>query len=68
MDPKYQVPCPEELAALAIEANNRVKRKEHEEAYQKSVEEVLNQLRENEAHDMSVTLKSQIRQWFFECR
>lgn len=68
MDPKYKLPCPEEIAALAAEANSRIKQKEHEEAYQKSVEEVFNQLREREAHDMSETLKSQIRQWFYECR
>uniref|UniRef100_A0A3Q3H341 Zgc:153738 n=1 Tax=Kryptolebias marmoratus TaxID=37003 RepID=A0A3Q3H341_KRYMA len=68
MDPKYERPCPEEITAQANEACTRLKQKEHEEAYQKSVEEVMNQLREKEAHDMSKNMKSQIRQWFFECR
>ncbi|KAM4548926.1 dynein regulatory complex protein 11 [Odontesthes bonariensis] len=68
MDPKYLVPCPAEVTAQANEALARVKQEEHEDAYQKSLVVVANQLRETEGHDMSKTMKSQIRQWFFECR
>ncbi|XP_013865764.1 IQ and AAA domain-containing protein 1 [Austrofundulus limnaeus] len=68
MDSKYLEPCPDEIAVLAAEADTRIKQKEYEEAYQKSVQLVVNELREMEAYDMSLTLKSQIQQWFFECR
>ncbi|KAM4574468.1 dynein regulatory complex protein 11 isoform 2-T2 [Fundulus diaphanus] len=68
VDPKYQAPCSAEVAAQAIEASIRIKQKKHEEAYLKSIEEILKQLREMEYHDTSKTMKSQIRQWFFECR
>lgn len=68
MDPKYQVLRPAEINAQASEACTRVKQEEHEEAYQKSIVVVTNQLREMEGHDMSKTLKEQIRQWFLECR
>uniref|UniRef100_A0A3Q2P1Z8 IQ and AAA domain-containing protein 1 n=1 Tax=Fundulus heteroclitus TaxID=8078 RepID=A0A3Q2P1Z8_FUNHE len=68
VDPKYQAPCSAEAAAQAIEASTRIKQKQHEEAYLKSIEEILKQLREMEYHDTSKTMKNQIRQWFFECR
>ncbi|KAM9385811.1 dynein regulatory complex protein 11 [Pholidichthys leucotaenia] len=68
LDPKYHMPCPAEITAQTSEASTRVKREEHEEAYQKSTTAVTNQLRETEGHDMSKTMKEQIRQWFIECR
>uniref|UniRef100_A0AAQ5ZR25 IQ motif containing with AAA domain 1 n=1 Tax=Amphiprion ocellaris TaxID=80972 RepID=A0AAQ5ZR25_AMPOC len=68
MDPKHQLPSPAETTAQANEACTRVKQEEHEEAYQKSIEVVTNQLRDMEGHDMSKTMKEQIRQWFIECR
>lgn len=68
MDPKYQAPCPAEIAAQVIEDSTKIKQKQNEEAYLKSIEEILKQLREMEWHDLSKTMKSQIRQWFFECR
>uniref|UniRef100_A0A3B4ZVS1 IQ motif containing with AAA domain 1 n=1 Tax=Stegastes partitus TaxID=144197 RepID=A0A3B4ZVS1_9TELE len=46
----------------------RAKQEEYEEAYQKSMEDVTKQLRDMEGHDMSKTMKDQIRQWFIECR
>ncbi|XP_047442211.1 dynein regulatory complex protein 11 isoform X2 [Mugil cephalus] len=68
MDPKYQVPRPAEISAQASEACTRFKQEEHEEAYQKSIVGVTNQLREMEGHDIGKTMKEQIRQWFLECR
>ncbi|KAM9762046.1 dynein regulatory complex protein 11 [Menidia menidia] len=68
MEPKYLEPLPAEIAARANEALLRAKQEEHEEAYQKALETVTNQIREMEGHDMSKTMRSQIRQWFFECR
>ncbi|KAM6923966.1 dynein regulatory complex protein 11 [Xenentodon cancila] len=68
LDPKYQVACPAEITAQATEASNWVKQKKNEEDYQKSVVDVTNQLREVEGDEMRNNLKSQIRQWFFECR
>ncbi|XP_049443686.1 dynein regulatory complex protein 11 [Epinephelus fuscoguttatus] len=68
MDPKYQVPCPAEITAQANEACTRIKQEEHDKDYQKSVVAVTNQLRDVEGSDMSNTMKTQIRQWFIECR
>ncbi|XP_071343991.1 dynein regulatory complex protein 11 [Trachinotus anak] len=68
MDPKYRVPCPVEITAQAYEAQTRIKQEEHEEDYQKSMEAVTKQLRDVEGHDISKTMKDQIRQWFIECR
>nr|XP_046247355.1 dynein regulatory complex protein 11 isoform X2 [Scatophagus argus] len=68
MDPKYMVPRPAEITAHANEACMRIKQKEHDDDYQKSVEAVTKQLRDVEGHDMSKTMKAQIRQWFIECR
>uniref|UniRef100_A0A8D2ZQ37 AAA+ ATPase domain-containing protein n=1 Tax=Scophthalmus maximus TaxID=52904 RepID=A0A8D2ZQ37_SCOMX len=68
MDPKYQVPCPAEVTAQASEACTRMKQQEHEEEYQKSIVAVTKQLRDIEGHDISKTMKDQIRQWFIECR
>lgn len=68
MDPKYQVPCPAEIITQSSEACTRTKQEEHEEDYLKSVAAVTNQLRDVEGHDMSKTMKEQIRQWFIECR
>ncbi|XP_070765243.1 dynein regulatory complex protein 11 [Enoplosus armatus] len=68
MDPKYQVPCPAEITAQASEACTRIKQEEHDEDYLKSVVAITNQLRDVEGHDMSKTMKDQIRQWFIECR
>lgn len=68
MDPKYKGPCPAEIIAQATEESNRVKQKKYEEDYQKSVKVVTNQLRDMEGEDMRNNMKSQIRQWFFECR
>ncbi|XP_026160365.1 dynein regulatory complex protein 11 [Mastacembelus armatus] len=68
VDPKHQVPCPAEITAQAIEACTWIKQEEHEEDYQKSIVTLTNQLRNVEGHDMSKTMKDQIRQWFIECR
>ncbi|XP_028259823.1 dynein regulatory complex protein 11 [Parambassis ranga] len=68
MDPKYQVLCPSEVTAQTIEACTRVTQEAHEEAYQKAVVAVTQQLREIEGPDMSKCMKDQIRQWFIECR
>ncbi|XP_044056218.1 dynein regulatory complex protein 11 isoform X2 [Siniperca chuatsi] len=68
MDPKYQVPCPAEINVQASEACTRIKQEEHNEDYLKSVVAVTNQLRDVEGHDISKTMKDQIRQWFIECR
>ncbi|XP_054458970.1 dynein regulatory complex protein 11 [Anoplopoma fimbria] len=68
MDPKYKVPCPAVITAQASEVCTRIKREEHDADYQKSLMAVTNQLRDVEGHDMSKTMKDQIRQWFIECR
>ncbi|XP_037530554.1 dynein regulatory complex protein 11 [Nematolebias whitei] len=68
MDPKYDGPSPAQIEAEAIDAHNSIKQKEVEESYQKSLEVVKNQLHEKEGYDIRKTLKSQIREWFFECR
>uniref|UniRef100_A0A8C8DKD4 IQ motif containing with AAA domain 1 n=1 Tax=Oryzias sinensis TaxID=183150 RepID=A0A8C8DKD4_9TELE len=68
MDPKYLAPRPAEVALLAAEACTRLKQQEHEAAYQKAVVAVTIQLREMEGNNMSNTLKSQVREWFFKCR
>lgn len=68
MDPKYQVPCPAEISAQTNEACTRIKQEEHEDDYQRSVLAIANQLRNVEGHDISRTMKEQIRQWFIECR
>ncbi|XP_053286785.1 dynein regulatory complex protein 11 [Pleuronectes platessa] len=68
MDPKYKVPRPAEIAVKATEACNRIKQQEHEEDYQKSIVAITKQLLDVEGHDMSNTMKDQIRQWFIECR
>uniref|UniRef100_A0A4W6FHI7 Zgc:153738 n=1 Tax=Lates calcarifer TaxID=8187 RepID=A0A4W6FHI7_LATCA len=62
------MPCPAEVAAQASEASMRIKQEEHEEDYQKSIVAVTKQLRDVEGHDISKTMKEQIRQWFIECR
>ncbi|KAM7011970.1 LOW QUALITY PROTEIN: dynein regulatory complex protein 11 [Tautogolabrus adspersus] len=68
MDPKYQVPNPAEITAQTSADLTRTKQEEYEEDYLKSVVAVTNQIRDLEAHDMSKTMKEQIRQWFIECR
>uniref|UniRef100_A0A8C3B0C0 Zgc:153738 n=1 Tax=Cyclopterus lumpus TaxID=8103 RepID=A0A8C3B0C0_CYCLU len=68
MDPKYEVPCSAVISAQASEACTRIKREEHNADYQKSVVAVTNQLRDVEGHDMSKSMKDQLRQWFIECR
>uniref|UniRef100_A0A8D2ZQI1 AAA+ ATPase domain-containing protein n=1 Tax=Scophthalmus maximus TaxID=52904 RepID=A0A8D2ZQI1_SCOMX len=68
MDPKYQVPCPAEVTAQASEACTRMKQQEHEEEYQKSMVAAKKQLQDIEGHDITKTMKDQIRQWFIECR
>lgn len=68
MDPKYDGPSPAQIEAEAIDAHNSIKQKEVEESYQKSLEVVKKQLHEKEGYDIRKTLKSQIREWFFECR
>lgn len=68
MDPKYETPCPAEITAQAYKDSTRVKQEEYEEDYLKSVKAITNQLRDAEGHDMSETMKAQIRQWFIECR
>ncbi|XP_029355304.1 dynein regulatory complex protein 11 [Echeneis naucrates] len=68
MDPKYRVPCPAEITAQANEVHTRTKQTEYEEDYQKSMEAITRQLRDVEGHDISKTMKDQIRQWFIECR
>ncbi|KAF3835137.1 hypothetical protein F7725_027695, partial [Dissostichus mawsoni] len=45
-DPKYQVPCPTEIAAQSSEASTKIKQEEHNEDYQKSLVSVTNQLRD----------------------
>uniref|UniRef100_A0A8C7XE57 IQ motif containing with AAA domain 1 n=1 Tax=Oryzias sinensis TaxID=183150 RepID=A0A8C7XE57_9TELE len=64
----YLAPRPAEVALLAAEACTRLKQQEHEAAYQKAVVAVTIQLREMEGNNMSNTLKSQVREWFFKCR
>ncbi|XP_051233542.1 dynein regulatory complex protein 11 [Dicentrarchus labrax] len=68
MDPKYKLPCPAEITAEANDACTRIKQEEYGEDYQKSVVAITNQLRDVEGHDISKTMKDQIRQWFIECR
>lgn len=68
MDPKYQVPRPAEITAQANEVCARNKQREYNDDYQKSLVAVTKQLRDVEGHDMSKTMKEQIRQWFIECR
>uniref|UniRef100_A0A672YXZ0 Zgc:153738 n=1 Tax=Sphaeramia orbicularis TaxID=375764 RepID=A0A672YXZ0_9TELE len=68
MDPKYQLPCRAETTAQSSEASTQTVQEEHEDDYQKSVVAITNQLRDVEGHDMSNTMKDQIRQWFIECR
>ncbi|XP_059197421.1 dynein regulatory complex protein 11 [Centropristis striata] len=68
VDPKYQVPCPAEITAQASEACTRIKQEEYKEDYEKSVVATTNQLRDVEGHDMSKTMKEQIRHWFIDCR
>ncbi|XP_074524462.1 dynein regulatory complex protein 11 [Halichoeres trimaculatus] len=68
MDPKYEVPRPAEITAQDCETSTRIKQEEYEEDYLKAVVAITNQLREAEGHDISETLKAQIRQWFIECR
>lgn len=68
MDPKYQVPLSAEIDAQAIDTSIRVKQQKHEEVYLNAIDEILKQIREMEWNDISKTLKSQIRQWFYECR
>ncbi|XP_035508639.1 dynein regulatory complex protein 11 [Morone saxatilis] len=68
MDPKYKLPCPAEITAKANDACTRIKQEEYDEDYQKSVVAITNQLRDVEGHDISKTMKDQIRQWFIECR
>uniref|UniRef100_A0A8C3AYE7 Zgc:153738 n=1 Tax=Cyclopterus lumpus TaxID=8103 RepID=A0A8C3AYE7_CYCLU len=62
------VPCSAVISAQASEACTRIKREEHNADYQKSVVAVTNQLRDVEGHDMSKSMKDQLRQWFIECR
>ncbi|XP_068599650.1 dynein regulatory complex protein 11, partial [Brachionichthys hirsutus] len=68
MDPNDAVPCPAEIAVEANEASTRIRQEEYEKDYQKSVAAVTNKLQEVESHDISTTMKDQIRQWFIECR
>uniref|UniRef100_A0A8C5I4R0 Zgc:153738 n=1 Tax=Gouania willdenowi TaxID=441366 RepID=A0A8C5I4R0_GOUWI len=68
LDPKYELPRPAEISAMKSENSNREKRDEFEEAYQKSIVTVTNELLQNEGHNMSQTMKELIRQWFIECR
>lgn len=68
MHPRHQVPCPAEIAAQATAACTRLTQQEYEEDFQKSVVTVTKQLRDVEGHDMSEKMKTQIRQWFIECR
>uniref|UniRef100_A0AAV2KMH6 SCAN box domain-containing protein n=1 Tax=Knipowitschia caucasica TaxID=637954 RepID=A0AAV2KMH6_KNICA len=68
MDPKYYTKLPTEITALENEAQTRIKQKEYEEDYQKSIVAVKSQLKHVEGQDISQTMKDQIRQWFFECR
>lgn len=68
MDPKYQVLCPSEITAQTTEARTRLIQEAHEEAYQKDLVAVTQQLRDMEGPDMSKSMKDQIRQWFIECR
>lgn len=68
MDPKYLERRPAEITAQATQAYTRIKQEEHEEDFQRSTEAITKQLQDVEAHDMSKTMKDQIRQWFIECR
>ncbi|XP_060934602.1 dynein regulatory complex protein 11-like [Limanda limanda] len=68
MDPKYKVPSAAEIGARATELFNCTRQREHEEEYQKAVVVITKQLLDVEGHDMSNTMKDQIRQWFIECR
>ncbi|XP_035032932.2 dynein regulatory complex protein 11-like [Hippoglossus stenolepis] len=68
MDPKYKVPSSAEIGARATEVFNWNRQQEHEEDYQKAIVAITKQLLDVEGHDMSNTMKDQIRQWFIECR
>ncbi|XP_053286786.1 dynein regulatory complex protein 11 [Pleuronectes platessa] len=68
MDPKYKVPSSAEIGARATEVFNCNRQREHEEDYQKAIVAITKQLLDVEGHDMSNTLKDQIRQWLIECR
>ncbi|KAK7889480.1 hypothetical protein WMY93_025040 [Mugilogobius chulae] len=68
IDPKYYSTLPSETTARENEIHTRTIQQEHEEDYQKCIVAITNQLRDVEAHDISQTMKDQIRQWFFECR
>ncbi|XP_062251903.1 dynein regulatory complex protein 11-like [Platichthys flesus] len=68
MNPKYKVPSSAEIGARAAEVFNCKRQREHEEDYQKAIVAITKQLLDVEGHDMSNTMKDQIRQWFIECR
>ncbi|KAJ0064981.1 hypothetical protein NL108_000949, partial [Boleophthalmus pectinirostris] len=68
LDPKYSATLPSEITARENEAHTRIRQHEHEEDYRKCIVAITNQLRDVEGHDISQTMKDQIRQWFFECR
>ncbi|XP_072295214.1 dynein regulatory complex protein 11 [Eucyclogobius newberryi] len=68
IDPKYDATLPSEITAQENESHTRVVQQEHEELYQKSIVVIATSLKEVEGHDISQTMKDQIRQWFFECR
>ena len=68
MDPERPALCPAAAAALRDQASRRERQEEYERDYQDSIVTVTNQLRETEGPDMKEKMKTQIRQWFFECR
>lgn len=68
MEPGQWKLCPAAATAQRNEASRRVKQEEHERDYQDSLVTVTNKLRDVEGPDMKENMKTQLRQWFFECR
>ncbi|CAL8344542.1 unnamed protein product [Gadus morhua 'NCC'] len=68
MEPDRWRPGAAIAAAQRNEASRRGKQEEHERDYQDSIVTVTDELREAEGPDMKEKNKTQIRQWFFECR
>uniref|UniRef100_A0A8C5F852 Zgc:153738 n=1 Tax=Gadus morhua TaxID=8049 RepID=A0A8C5F852_GADMO len=56
------------MVSQQVRASRRGKQEEHERDYQDSIVTVTDELQEAEGPDMKEKNKTQIRQWFFECR
>ncbi|KAG7260440.1 hypothetical protein CRUP_029439 [Coryphaenoides rupestris] len=68
MEPGTWGPGPAAAIAQQHEASRRVKQAEHHQDFLDATVSITRKLREVEGPDMKETLKTQIRQWFFECR